>query len=177
MITAGDERLKTQGGNNNAYCQGNTITWQHWDPDAAKDAFFETTKYLIELRKAHPVLRPERFTHEEEATEEINQMLWFKGTGKPMSVEEDWHNPERRTMQRLSFHKNPDGSLDGMLLILNGREASKLVTLPENDLVQKYELLWDSNSSRPNKELVQHLPGSEIKVGATSTLLLRVVTA
>ena len=177
MITAGDERLKTQGGNNNAYCQDNTITWQHWDPDAAKDAFFETTKYLIELRKAHPVLRPERFTHEAQATKEINQMLWFKGTGKPMSVEEDWHNPERRTMQRLSFHKNPDGSLDGMLLILNGREASKLVTLPENDLVQKYELLWDSNSSRPNKELVQHLPGSEIEVGATSTLLLRVITA
>ncbi len=39
MITAGDERLKTQGGNNNAYCQDNTITWQHWDPDAARDAF------------------------------------------------------------------------------------------------------------------------------------------
>ncbi len=123
------------------------------------------------------MLRPERFTHEEQATLETNQMLWFKGSGKPMSVEEDWHNPERRTMQRLSFHKNPDGSLDGMLLILNGREASKLVTLPENELVEGYELLWDSSSPQPNKNLAQHLPASKIEVGATSTLLLRVITA
>jgi glycogen debranching enzyme len=176
MITAGDERLKTQGGNNNAYCQDNIITWQHFDEDEAKDAFFETTRYLIELRKAHPVLRPERFTHMEPADSENDQMLWFKGTGKPMSVEEDWHNPERRSMQRLSFHQNHDGTLDGMLLIVNGREADKLVTLPASDGVKGYELLWDSSLALPPEDRVRHSTGSEISVGPTSILLFKVIT-
>jgi glycogen operon protein len=103
-------------------------------------------------------------------------MLWFKGTGKPMGVDEDWHNPERRTMQRLSFHLNQDGSLDGMLLIINGREASKLVTLPENENVINYQLLWDSGQSQPPTELFSHAPGGELEVGSTSILLLRAIT-
>ena len=176
MLTAGDERLKTQGGNNNAYCQDNIITWQHFDEDQTKQAFFETTSYLINLRKAHPVLRPERFTHMEEADQEADQMLWFKGTGKPMSVEEDWHNPERRTMQRLSFHQNPDRSLDGMLLIINGREAEKTVTLPENENASGYELLWDSSLELPQVKNTTHAPGSDISVGPASILLFKVIT-
>jgi glycogen debranching enzyme len=176
MITAGDERLKTQGGNNNAYCQDNIITWQHFDEDSDKEAFFATTSYLIGLRKQHPVLRPERFTHEDAANSEHDQMLWFKGTGKPMSVDEDWHNSERRTMQRLSFHQNPDGSLDGMLLIINGREANKVVTLPENQSVKTYELLWDSGQMQPPIELSKHAPSSELEVGAVSMVLLKAIT-
>ena len=176
MITAGDERLKTQGGNNNAYCQDNIITWQHWDKDQTKDEFLETTSYLIKLRKEHPVLRPERFTHEEPANSEHDQMLWFKGTGKPMSVDEDWHNPERRTMQRLSFHLNPNGSVDGMLLIINGREATKVVALPENENVASYDLLWDSTQPLPPKESASYLPAADLEVGPASTVLLKVIT-
>lgn len=175
MITAGDERLKTQGGNNNAYCQDNIITWQHWDTTEQQDEFFATTKHLIELRKQNPVLRPERFTHSEPPTTEFDQMLWFKGTGKPMSVEDDWHNPERRTMQRLSLHLLPDGSLNGMLLIVNGREASKLVILPEHEGVASYELAWDSTLDIPSSEPKKHAPGSELEVGPASTVLLKVI--
>ncbi len=31
MILGGDEIGRTQGGNNNAYCQDNEISWFHWD--------------------------------------------------------------------------------------------------------------------------------------------------
>ena len=30
MLTAGDEMGRTQGGNNNAYCQDNEISWVDW---------------------------------------------------------------------------------------------------------------------------------------------------
>src|SRR6185312_1473126 len=35
MITAGDERGRTQRGNNNAYCQDNELSWIDWRPDNA----------------------------------------------------------------------------------------------------------------------------------------------
>jgi hypothetical protein len=79
-------------------------------------------------------------------------------------------------MQRLSFHLNQDGSLDGMLLIINGREANKLVTLPENGNVINYQLLWDSGQSQPPTELFRHAPGGELEVGSASILLLRAIT-
>ncbi len=31
MLTAGDEFLRTQGGNNNAYCQDNEVSWVNWE--------------------------------------------------------------------------------------------------------------------------------------------------
>ena len=30
MLTAGDELGRTQGGNNNAYCQDNDTSWLDW---------------------------------------------------------------------------------------------------------------------------------------------------
>ena len=176
MITAGDERLKTQGGNNNAYCQDNIITWQHWDSDETKDAFFETVKHLIALRKAHAVLRPERFTLETEATKSQHQMLWFKGTGAPMSIEEDWHNPERRTMQRLSYHQNSDGALDGILAIFNGREAIKEVTLPDNEYAKAFELIWDSALDLPPAQSKPAASGDVVSLAPTSIQLYRVIS-
>ena len=175
MITAGDERLKTQGGNNNAYCQDNIISWQHWDKDETRDDFFATTKHLIALRQQNPALRPESFSHEGKATESQGQTLWFKGTGEAMSVDEDWHNPERRSMQRLSFHKNQDGSLNGVLLVINGREETKRIKLPVNPSVARYNLVWDSSHQRPGSEK-SHEPGSELELSATSMMLFVVQT-
>jgi glycogen operon protein len=175
MITAGDERLKTQGGNNNAYCQDNIISWQHWEKDETRDDFYATTKHLIALRQQNPALRQELFSHEDLATDTNGQTLWFKGTGQAMSVDEDWHNPERRSMQRLSFNKNPDGTLNGALLVINGREETKEVTLPENQHVARYALVWDSSLARPGAER-SFDPGSNIKLSPTSMMLFLVQT-
>ena len=174
MITAGDERLKTQSGNNNAYCQDNIITWQHWDEDAEKDAFFATVSHLIGLRKSHPVLRPESFTHEAEPEVGKDQVLWFKGTGAPMSVDEDWHNPERRTMQRLSLRKSEVG-LEAMLLVINGREAIKDVVLPEHEQISSFDLLWDSALETPS-ETKSFSPGEILRSAPTSMQLLVATT-
>ena len=57
MITAGDERGRTQGGNNNAYCQDNEISWIDWRPDDAWLDVYEITKAALRLRREHPALR------------------------------------------------------------------------------------------------------------------------
>ncbi len=57
MLTAGDERGRTQRGNNNAYCQDNEISWVDWRPDDAWLDVYEITKAALRLRREHPALR------------------------------------------------------------------------------------------------------------------------
>lgn len=59
MLTAGDEFLNTQDGNNNPYCQDNEIGWVVWKNSKQSKEIFDFVKMLISLRKKHPILHPE----------------------------------------------------------------------------------------------------------------------
>ena len=49
---------RTQGGNNNAYCQDNEISWLDWNWDDAKWRLLDFTKRMVALRKRRiPILR------------------------------------------------------------------------------------------------------------------------
>ncbi len=63
MLLAGDEFLRTQGGNNNAWCQDNEISWLDWGLAVHNADFLRFVKMLIALRKRHPALRRRRFVH------------------------------------------------------------------------------------------------------------------
>ncbi len=58
-IAAGDEFLHTRHGNNNPYCQDNSVNWLNWDHLEKNREVFEFVKALIAFRKAHPVFRSE----------------------------------------------------------------------------------------------------------------------
>jgi glycogen operon protein len=78
MILAGDEFLRTQRGNNNAWCQDNEISWVDWRLAEENKDFLRFVRELIWLRKRHPVLRRRRF---------------FTGEFKPA---EPWRGPGPR---------------------------------------------------------------------------------
>src|SRR4051794_16275867 len=59
MILGGDEMGRTQGGNNNAYCQDNEISWVDWKRTDRRLLAF--TQRLMTLRAEHPVFRRRRF--------------------------------------------------------------------------------------------------------------------
>lgn len=61
MLLAGDEFLRTQKGNNNAWCQDNEISWLNWDLAKSNEGFLRFTRELIWLRRRHPSLRRRRF--------------------------------------------------------------------------------------------------------------------
>jgi glycogen operon protein len=61
MITGGDEIRRTQGGNNNAYCQDNDISWFDWELVERNQDLYRFFKHLIAFRKAHPPLHRVRF--------------------------------------------------------------------------------------------------------------------
>ena len=89
MLRAGDEIADSQRGNNNAWCQDNTIGWVDWtkaDPD-----LLGFTRRLIALRRAHPCLRQSRFLHgRERAGDGAPDVEWRGLGGGPV----DWGDPE-----------------------------------------------------------------------------------
>jgi glycogen operon protein len=63
MLMAGDEFLRTQGGNNNAWCQDNEVSWVDWSLAERNADFLRFVKLLIALRRGHPALRRRTFFH------------------------------------------------------------------------------------------------------------------
>ena len=61
MVLAGDEFLRTQRGNNNAWCQDNEISWVNWGLAEENKDFLRFTREMIWLRRRHPALRRRRF--------------------------------------------------------------------------------------------------------------------
>ncbi len=173
MITAGDERGKSQQGNNNAYCQDSSLSWLNWELRHWQKDLEDTTAFLIRLRQENPVLRPEHFANYEAARSDSDRMRWFNSQGDLMT-DENWQDNQSRTLQRLSDHLNPDGSLSSMLLVAHGSEDEVQVMLPALDGVNRYELLWDSKWERPQGGL-QVEPSSPIAMAPLSMVLLRVL--
>jgi glycogen operon protein len=57
MLLAGDEFLRTQGGNNNAWCQDNEVSWVDWSLADQNAGFVRFVREMVALRKRHPALR------------------------------------------------------------------------------------------------------------------------
>jgi isoamylase len=88
MLLGGDEMGRTQGGNNNAYCQDNEISWFDWDN--ADEELIELTARLIKLRLEHPVFHRRRwFLGSPIHGEGVSDIGWFKPDGTDMG-EADW---------------------------------------------------------------------------------------
>jgi len=65
MILAGDEFLRTQNGNNNAWCQDNETSWVNWSLADENADFLRFYREIIWLRKRHPALRRRRYFRNE----------------------------------------------------------------------------------------------------------------
>jgi len=98
MLLAGDERGRTQLGNNNAYCQDNEISWLDWRATPERAALAEFTRLLIALRRSHRVFRRRDFfagrpLHGLEATD----IHWFNADGSEMT-DETWNQEHARAL-------------------------------------------------------------------------------
>jgi glycogen operon protein len=93
MILAGDEVLRTQRGNNNAYCQDNEISWFDWRLSDTSRNMLRFTRGMIALRRRHPSLHRRRFLTGRRATgaespdvvwhgERLNAPGWSDGGGR-----------------------------------------------------------------------------------------------
>ncbi|HWX69298.1 MAG TPA: glycogen debranching protein GlgX [Steroidobacteraceae bacterium] len=63
MLCAGDELLRTQGGNNNTYCQDNELSWFDWSRLESQREMLDFTRAMIAFRRRHASLTVNRFYH------------------------------------------------------------------------------------------------------------------
>jgi isoamylase len=86
MLLGGDELSRTQGGNNNAYCQDNEISWFDWED--ADNVLLAWTQWLVTFRHNHPIFRRRRW-FQGRKIRGVPDIGWFSPDGTEMS-EDDW---------------------------------------------------------------------------------------
>jgi len=148
MITAGDERLKTQLGNNNAYCQDTVMSWVNWELTPHQIDFEDSISTLIHLRRSNPALRPIGFSNFDEASVGSELARWYNIAGEIMP-EEDWNNSETRVLTKYGKTLSADGTTNEVLIVFNGVEEVLEVQLPVELVGREFNLIWDSASERP----------------------------
>lgn len=146
MIAAGDEFGRTQGGNNNAYCQDNHVSWLDWNLDRRGQDLLATTRRLLQIRAAHPALRPSAFPLPTNHT--APGLQWFTAEGDPMRTR-DWSDPAVRTL--VGIFETPVGAPeeDRVLVIWQGDLDPVQVSLPLVEGIGHYTVLWDSTQPSP----------------------------
>jgi isoamylase len=159
MILGGDEIGRTQGGNNNAYCQDNEISWFDWA--AVDQPLLEFTRSLIALRQESPALRPEWFRTDPD----VSKLRWVKVLRADANAfeEADWQNPENRAVM---FVVGTEGQ-DSFALLVNAASNGVEFTLPEAP-----DLEWElAISSDPEQTVAS--PVSTLIVRDASFTLVR----
>jgi isoamylase len=175
MLLGGDEFGRTQGGNNNAYCQDNEISWVDWRHDADALALTAFTRRLIALRQHYPILRRGRFlTGAFNEGLGVSDVTWISARGAEMT-EEDWLSPATQCFGMLldgraqaTGIRRPAGDAT-LLWALNAHHAGVAFTLPEVAGGRAWSLLFDTN--RPDCTEETHAPGAQCVIGARATLL------
>src|SRR5215212_7880776 len=101
MLLAGDERGRTQNGNNNAYCQDNEISWVDWHHDERAERLINFVRKLTGLRHRFPILRRARFlTGQFDEELAVKDVSWINATGDEMR-EEHWKDANVRCFGML----------------------------------------------------------------------------
>jgi isoamylase len=176
MLLAGDELGRTQGGNNNSYCQDNEISWLDWSVGERGQNLLRFVKRLIRLRHTYPILRRNRFlTGEYNPELEVKDVTWINATGAEMQ-EENWRDAATRCFGMLmdgraqSTGIRQRGKDATLLLVLNAHHDVVKFTLPACPGGAHWALLLDSN--RPAAPPARFSSGSVYEVTARSLLLL-----
>ncbi|MDO5025511.1 MAG: glycogen debranching protein GlgX [Trueperella sp.] len=145
MITAGDEILKTQNGNNNAYCQDSPLSWLDWPLGPTQQDMYQTTKYLLQLRRENSALRPTSFyTGTAVGADALPDLEWLDRTGNQVP-EYLWFDNTERVIQVLRSGAGTDADV---LLVLNGSPNAQTIQLPTARNLP-FHLVWDSQWERP----------------------------
>jgi glycogen operon protein len=179
MLLHGDEIGRTQGGNNNAYCQDNETSWVDWDLDETRRQLLEFTRFLIQIRHQHPVFRRRKF-FQGRATRgsEVKDITWFRPDGNEM-VDEDWNNPETRcfgfrlagdALNELDKRGNPIVD-DTVLILLNAHYEPLPFVLPDYKSEAHWELLLDTREATGMREHPPVKTGESYELEARSLAL------
>ncbi|MBF4578687.1 glycogen debranching protein GlgX [Frigoribacterium sp. VKM Ac-2530] len=172
MLTAGDERGRTQRGNNNGYCTDSELTWVDWATQPWQQGIHDDVATLARIRRENPALRPTRFGVEGACTLSANDITWADASGAEMRQDE-WEDPRVRTLQYVARSTPEHEAPNTVLVLVHGAESAAAVTLARAERVVGWEPLWSSDDSA---ELDPLEPGDEVLVSAPTVVIFRAVS-
>jgi isoamylase len=179
MLTMGDEIRRTQGGNNNAYCQDSPVSWVAWEVDPDAQQVYDLVARLIQLRKDHPVFRQKAFFSGSAVGEDgVKDVAWFGADGRELD-DGKWFDPSQQTLGmyldgRGIRSRGPRGEEvvdDSFLLVLHAGGDDLELVLPGAPWAASYELVLDTAAGA--REGSAHRPGSSVAQTNRSVLLFR----
>jgi isoamylase len=159
MLLCGDEALRTQHGNNNAWCQDNELSWFDWSLVEKNGDMLCFMKELIALRRRHPNLNRREFLTGEQVPDRglrdiawhgyrLDEPLWFDCSAQFLTYtlaglageEEDLHiimNMSERTVEA------PLPMISGRLWHL----AMDTARTGQNDIIPRnQQKVWEGSS-------------------------------
>jgi isoamylase len=172
MILSGDEMGRTQGGNNNAYCQDNELSWLDWEFSILDRNFLAFVRRMIRLRKEHPAFRRRRFFQGRELRgADAKDITWLTPAGREMT-DEEWNNSFARSLG-LQMSGLLEGEYDAQgrpevdddfLLLFNADQEEVTFQIPPFPEEARWEVFMDTAYSAGLK------PDGFLKPGGVYTL-------
>ncbi|MEN8199645.1 MAG: isoamylase [Thermodesulfobacteriota bacterium] len=168
MITAGDEFGRSQGGNNNCWCQDNKTSWIDWNLAKSNKGLLRFFRKCLELRKNHVLFRRRNFfSHGHEG--EISWQSLVPGS-------EDWS----ANCHTLAFLIKGKGADDDFFIMLNGQrvEAASFTIPPPTNKRKRWKQIIDTGRPTPldfppAKYVKQRNGGDTLKVAAMGAIVLQ----
>jgi glycogen operon protein len=176
LLLGGDEMGRSQGGNNNAWCQDNEISWHDWDgADWELHAF---TKRVIGLRLNQPVFRRRDYLLGDASRSGVSDVLWFRPDGEAMS-DDDWQRDDAHALtvflngDEIPTHTRAGERIrgDSFLLLLNGHYEPLEFTIPSHEIGERWQEQLSTSQRSPRSE--QIAAGDKIPLEERSVLVLR----
>ena len=178
MLVAGDEAGRTQGGNNNAYCQDNEISWLDWRFDEGRTRLLEFAKRVIALRQEHPVFRRTRFLTGERERTALPDAYWFRPDGLKMT-RKNWEQAATpclglflngEELRARTAHGEPLVD-DSFLILFNAHHEPCEFTLPPKRFGRAWELKLSTADPDASPDRLE--ARAELTVESRSVVLLQ----
>ena len=181
MLLAGDETGHTKQGNNNTYCQDNQLSWLDWKLDRDRQRLLEFTRFIIQLRRNHPVLmRSTFFRGRAMRDSNIRDVRWLKPDGMDMGAE-DWNNGQAKSFGMLLAgdaieevdERGNHIEGDTLLIWMNAHYERISLTMPKFRLGGEWELVMDTSRATGKRRNVRVDPGFRFDIEERSMVLFR----
>ena len=145
MMRGRDEIGRTNNGNNNAYCQYNSISWYDWHLNEDQKSFLKFVSALIQLRKNNPLIQRDQFFKEDS-----KEIIWLNPTGGTMTLT-DWNDTARKCFGFLLGPASPsDTEARRLLVLINADEQIFDFVLPENNTKGRWQVaLYTGKNGAP----------------------------
>jgi isoamylase len=180
MLLGGDELNRTQGGNNNGWCQDSEISWYDWNQDGEADRMRAFVQRLVRLRREHRTFRREEFLRGAEVNEsDLPDVWWFRPDGRKMTSR-DWQHGEAVLGMFLNgqaiLTPGPRGEEvedDSFVLLFNAHNEDRQFKLPRRRMGRRWELELTTADPQAEPGSAGYAAQEQLNVTAHSITILK----